>query len=118
VLRRLMLLLRLMRLWLMLLIRRLWRPILRVTLPPMRALSLRIAWHSHCRAHPQRYKPSRELEFPFHFPLQLLTLIRVTRFVRLHRLWQVAQRPEIRYHVEVFQHRQILVDVVDVPGTQ
>ena len=118
VLRRLMLLrlmlLRLMLRRLMLLLRRL---IVLMTLRPMRARRLCQNRHNCCRAHSQRHHPSRELEIPFHLPLQLLTLIRVTRFVRLHRLWQVAQGPEIRNHVVVFQYRQVLVDVVNVPGT-
>src|SRR6266446_467607 len=52
------------------------------------------------------------------FSLHLLSLIRVDRFVRLHRLRQVAQRRKIRNHIIIFQHRHILVDLVDVSGTQ
>src|SRR5258708_4994758 len=81
----------------------LWRPILLSILSPIRARSLRERRHGQRRAHSQRHQPSRELEFPFHFPLHLLILIRVARLVR-HRLRQLAQRRKIRNHIVVFQN--------------
>jgi len=67
----------------------LWRPILLSILRPIRARSLRKARHSQRRAHSQGHQPSRELEFPFHFPLHLLILICVASFIGLHRLRQI-----------------------------
>src|SRR6266436_9804700 len=78
--------------------RLLWRPILLSILSPIRARSLRERRHGQRRAHSQRHQPSRELEFPFHFPLHLLILVRVARLVR-HRLRQLAQRRKIRNHI-------------------
>ena len=91
----------------------LWRPILLSILRPIRARSLRERRHGQRRAHSQRHQPSRELEFPFHFPLHLLILIRVARLVRLHRLRQLAQRRKIRNHIVVFQNLHVLVYRLD-----
>ena len=75
----------------------------------------------HC-AEPHRQQTSRELESKSHqlhrriiaVVLRLiLVLIRVTvaRVFRLHRLRQVRQCSEIRKHVIVFEHRQVLIDL-------
>jgi hypothetical protein len=65
----------------------LWRPILLSILRPIGARSLRKAQSGKRHTHSQRLQPSRELEFPFHFPLHLLILVCIASFIGLHRLW-------------------------------
>ncbi len=55
------------------------RLIILLVLRPIRPRSLRESRHSQRGT--QRHQPSRELEFPFHFPLHLLTLIGVARII-------------------------------------
>jgi hypothetical protein len=106
----------------------LWRPVLRFRrrmllrrkMGSMAALRHRRGGH-HC-AEPHRQQTSYELESKSHQLHRLiiavilrlvLVLIRVAvaRVFRLHRLRQVRQCSEIRKHVIVFKHRQILIDL-------
>jgi hypothetical protein len=95
----------------------LWRLVILMILRSIRVRCLRQVRHNKSRAHHQRHGPSRELEFPSHFSLHLLILVDVASFFGLHRLWQFAQRREIRNHIIIFQHRHILVDLLDIRGT-
>jgi len=57
----------------------LWRLIILLVLRPIRPRTLRESRQSQHGT--QRRQPSCELEFPFHFPLHLLTLIGVARII-------------------------------------
>src|SRR5713226_9571979 len=96
----------------------LWRLIILAILRPIRVRPLRKAWRRQRRAYCQRHCPSRELEFPLHFPLHRLILVGLAAFFRLHRLRQIAQRRKIRNHIIILKHRHILVDFLNVRGAQ